>query len=309
MISFSPKTKIKKSTSDEATIEIENLYPGYGITLGNALRRVLLSSIEGVAPTSFYIEGVSHEFSTIEGVEEDLIEISLNLKKLRVKLFSQEPQTLVLKVKGEREVKASDFEKNPLVSIANSDLHIATISDKNVELRMEVKFEKGTGFYLAKERRTSKLPIGTIELDANFSPVKIVNFQIENMVVGERTDYNRLILQIITDGTVSPIEAYNEAIEILMDHLEKIRFKEEGSKEPEEDTFKVLRESEDINSIPLEETELSSRVLNVLTKHHLKTITDLSKTSINKISKFEGLGEKGIEEIKKVAKKYGINLS
>lgn len=307
MISFSPKIKIKKSTDEEAVIEIENLYPGYGITLGNALRRVLLSSIEGAAPTSFYIKEVNHEFSTIEGVEEDLIEISLNLKKLRVKLFSDEPQTLTLQVKGEREVKASDFEKNPLVSVINSNLHIANLSDKNAELKMDVRFEKGTGFYLAKERRTSKLPIGTIELDANFSPVKIVNFQIENMVVGERTDYNRLILQIITDGTVSPLEAYEEAIKILIDHLEKIRFKEGLG--AEEDTFKVLRESKDINSIPLEDTELSSRVLNVLTKHRIKTITDLSKTSIGKISKFEGLGEKGIEEIKKIAKKYGVNLS
>ncbi len=309
MIPFSPKIKIKKSTNEEAIIEIENLYPGYGITLGNALRRVLLSSIEGVAPVSFYIEGVSHEFSTIEGVEEDLIEISLNLKKLRAKLFSDEPQTLTLHVKGEKEVKASDFEKNPLISIINSDLHIATLTDKNAELKMEVRFEKGTGFYLAKERRTSKLPIGTIELDANFSPVKLVNFQIENMVVGERTDYNRLILQIITDGVVSPLEAYKEAIEILIDHLEKIRLKEESSQEVEEDTFKVLRESKDINLISLEDTELSNRVLNVLAKHRIKTITDLSKTSINKLSKFEGLGEKGIEEIKKIAKKYGINLS
>lgn len=309
MIPFSPKIKIKKSTNEEAIIEIENLYPGYGITLGNALRRVLLSSIEGVAPTSFYIEGVSHEFSTIEGVEEDLIEISLNLKKIRVKLFSDEPQTLTLHVKGEKEVKASDFEKNPLVAITNSDLHIATLTDKNAELKMEVKFEKGTGFYLAKERRTAKLPIGTIELDANFSPVKLVNFQIENMVVGERTDYNRLILQIITDSTVSPLEAYKKAIEILIDHLEKIRLKEETSQDAEEDTFKVLRESKDINLIPLEDTELSNRVLNVLAKHRIKTITDLSKTSINKISKFEGLGEKGIEEIKKIAKKYGINLN
>lgn len=219
MIPFPSPPKIIKKQDNTAVFEIEGLYPGYGVTIGNSLRRVLLSSLEGAAVTQMKIKGVSHEFSTIPGVLEDVIEIMLNIKKLRFRMYTEEPVTATLKVKGEREVKGSDFKIPSQVELVNKDCHIATITDKKTELEMEIKIEKGIG-YLARERRKKeKLPIGTIAVDAIFTPVKRVAFRQENMRVGERTDFDRLFLEIETDGTISPEEAFFQASEILVKHF------------------------------------------------------------------------------------------
>lgn len=219
MIPLPLPPKIIKKENNKAIFEIEALYPGYGVTIGNSLRRVLLSSLGGAAVTQMKIKGVAHEFSTIPGVLEDVIQIMLNLKKLRFRLFTQEPVTATLKIKGEREVKGSDFKLPSQVELVNKDCHIATITDKKTELEMEIKIEKGVG-YLARERRKKeKMPIGAIALDAIFSPVKRVSFRQENMRVGERTDFDRLFLEIETDGTISPEEAFVQASEILVKHF------------------------------------------------------------------------------------------
>lgn len=221
---LSDPVRVKTVSEDEkvGVFDIEGLYRGYGITIGNALRRVLLSSLPGAAITRFKIKGVGHEFSTIDGVVEDVVEIGFNLKKVRFKFFADEPQTLTLKVKGEKEVTAGDIEGNAQVEVQNKDLHIATLTEKNAELDMEITVEKGLGYEPVEARKEGRLPIGTIALDAVFSPIESVNFRVENMRVGERTDYNRVRLEIKTDGTISPSSALHKAASILLDHFGKI---------------------------------------------------------------------------------------
>jgi DNA-directed RNA polymerase subunit alpha len=237
MITLPEKPKIIKKEPNRATFEIEALYPGYGITIGNALRRVLLSSLEGAAVTQMKIKGISHEFSTIPGVQEDVITIMLNLKQLRFKMIGEEPQRAILKVKGEKEVKGLDFELPAQLELVNPNCHIATLTSKNSKLEMEILVEKGVGYLPREKKRKGKLEIGTIAVDAIFSPVKRVAIKTENMRVGERTDFDRLFLEIETDGTISPEEAFAKASEILInqfsflkENVAKHEEKEKGKK-------------------------------------------------------------------------------
>lgn len=218
---FPQKPKIISEDKKEhsATFEIEELASGYGITIGNFLRRVLLSSLEGAAITSFKIKDVPHEFSTIPGILEDVVEIMLNLKKIRVKLFGKESQILFLSKKGEGEIKAKDVEKNANVLIINPDALIATATAKKADLEIELTVETGIGYSPVEQRKREKLKIGTILLDAIFTPVQKVSYEIENMRVGERTDFNRLKLFIQTDGTIAPEEALNQGLIILANHF------------------------------------------------------------------------------------------
>lgn len=215
---------IKKvsETDKEGVFEIEGLYAGYGLTLGNALRRVLLSSLPGAAITQVKIKGVSHEFSTVEGVKEDMVEVALNMKKIRFKIHTDEPQVLILKIKGEKVVTAADITTNSQVDLITSDIHIATLTSKDAELDMEITVEKGLGYLPVESRKSDKLPIGVIAIDALFSPVVQVNFSVENMRVGERADYNRLRLVIATDGSITPSSALRKSSNILQDHFVKI---------------------------------------------------------------------------------------
>lgn len=220
MIKLPTLPKVIKKEGNKATLEIEALYPGYGVTIGNSLRRVLLSSLEGAAVTQVKIKNISHEFSTIPGILEDVILISLNLKKLRFKLFTDEPQKATLKVKGEKEIKGADFNLPSQVELVNKNCHIATLTTKSVTLEMEILIEKGIG-YSSKESRKEqgKLEIGAITLDAIFTPIKRVSYKVENMRVGERTDFDRLFLEIETDGIISPEEAFRRASETLVKHF------------------------------------------------------------------------------------------
>jgi len=298
---FEEKSKENKNLS---RFIIEGLYPGYGITLGNALRRILISSIEGAAITSFKIKDVQHEFSTIPYVYQSVIDIMLNLKELHVKLYSDEPQTIKLKASGEREVYGRDFEPNPMVEIMNPDHLIATLTDKKANFELEATVEKGLGYSLAEDRKKGKTPIGTILMDAIFSPIEKVNFQVEDMRVGEKTNYNRLILDIETDGSVTPKEAFLKAVEILKGHL---NFIEQNIKGEEKEmglesspAFKdIKREPKDIL---IEELDLSARTKNILLKHGIKTLAGLLRYKEESLKKLEGMGEKSLEEIKKVLK-------
>ena len=219
MIPISRQPKIIEKKDSRAVFEIEALYPGYGVTIGNSLRRVLLSSLSGAAVTQVKIKGVQHEFSTIPGVLEDVITITLNLKQLRFKMYTEEPQKVQLRVKGEKEVKGSDFEMPSTVELINKNLHIATLTERKAELDLEIQIEKGTGYQPKELRKREKLEIGVIPLDAIFTPVRRVSYRIENMRVGERTDFDRLFLEIETDGTISPEAAFSEASEILLKHF------------------------------------------------------------------------------------------
>ncbi len=214
-----------KKVSESSTLgvfHIEGLYTGYGITLGNALRRTLLSSLPGAAITQIKIQGVDHEFSTLPGMIEDVVELILNLKKVRFHFFADEPQALTLKIKGEKTITAGDIQSTPLVEVVNKDLHIATLAKKNADLDMELVVEKGLGYITAESRKLERLPVGTVVLDAIFSPIVRVEFAVEDMRVGERTNYNRVKLEVETDGSISPSEALHKASNILRDHFEKV---------------------------------------------------------------------------------------
>jgi len=212
---------ISKS-DNKASFEIGPLYPGYGITVGNALRRVLISSISGAAVTSVKIKDVDHEFSTISGVMEDVLEIISNLKRVRFKIFSDETVTLVLTSKGAGDVTARDIEESSSVEVVNPDQKIATITDKKTALSMEIKIEKGVGYVPVEQRHKDKLTVGEIAIDGIFTPIRNVHFTVENIRVGQRTDYNKIVLDVETDGSISPEETLKIASRILLDHFEII---------------------------------------------------------------------------------------
>lgn len=211
--------KVVSGEGNRAEVMLEGLYPGYGVTIGNALRRVLLSSLPGAAITSFRIAGVQHEFTTIPGVEEDIVDTSLNLKLVRFRMFVQDPVELVLKAKGEREVIAADIAKHSDVEVINPNAHIATLTAKNAELDMVLRVNRGIGYSPVELRKKEKLPIGEIAVDAIFTPIQKVNFEVENMRVGDRTDYNRLRITVETDGSIGPLTAVKEASRILTEHF------------------------------------------------------------------------------------------
>lgn len=219
MISFPHKPKLIDKKGNTARFEMRALYPGYGVTIGNALRRVLLTSLPGAAITQVRIKGISHEFSTIPGVLEDIVSISLNLKQLRFRVYSDEPQKATISVKGEKEIKGSDFKIPSQLELVNQDAHIASLTDKKAELEMEILVERGLGYEPVEVRKKGKLEVGQITLDAIFTPIRKVNYTVENMRVGERTDYDLLRVEIETDGTLSPEQAIFQASEILVKYF------------------------------------------------------------------------------------------
>lgn len=221
-LSDSVKAVRVKEDEKVGVFDVEGLYRGYGLTVGNALRRVLFSSLPGAAITRFKVKGAGHEFTTIPGVVEDMVEVGLNLKQVRFRFHADEPQILTLKVKGEKKVTAGDIKGNAQVEIQNPDSYIATLGSKTAELDMELTVEKGLGYEPVETQKKERLPIGMVAIDAIYSPVVNVNFRIENMRVGERTDYNKVRIEIETDGTISPSSALHKAVNILADHFKKI---------------------------------------------------------------------------------------
>ncbi len=222
MLQIPEQIKVLSKEGSKATFEIAPLMPGYGATVANPLRRVLLSSLEGSAITSVKIKGVDHEFSSIPGVLEDLIEVIINVKKIRFKLHGDGPVKLTLEVKGEQAVTAADIKLSSDVELINEDQHIATITDKKVGLSMELEVEKGVGYVPVEQRQKDKLAIGVIAVDAIFSPIKMVNFKIENVRVGQRIDFNKVVMEIETDGSIEPEEALQQASEILVNHFKLV---------------------------------------------------------------------------------------
>ena len=218
------KISIKEGKNEYNSIfSIEPCYPGYGLTLGNALRRILLSSLPGAAVTSYKIKGAQHEFSSIEGVKEDLVDISINLKQLRLKVFTDQPVRLELKAKGEKKVTAGDITPNSEVEVINKDLTILTLTEKTAQVDMELVISRGRGYLTAESRESEELEIGMISIDANYTPIKRVGFNVESMRVGQMTNWDRLNLDIETDGTLSPLEAINIALKDLIDHFSFIQ--------------------------------------------------------------------------------------
>ncbi len=250
----------KGGEKNKSILTVEPCFPGYGTTLGNALRRVLLSSLPGAAVTSFKVQGAPHEFSGLPGVKEDLVEIILNLKKLRFRTFSEEPVKLHLKAKGERTVLAKDIEPNSAVESTTPDLLIATLTAPTAELAMELTLKKGRGYEPTEERSREEketLAVGEITIDAIFTPVREVAYRIESVRVGQTTNYERLVLEIETDGTITPEQALGGALEILLDHLNLLVGFGEKIEEPSVEDKSTPAET---MSEPIEETEEAETV-------------------------------------------------
>ncbi len=319
------KPRIVLEEGNKGIYEIDGLYAGYGYTLGNALRRVLLSSLPGAAATAVKIEGVNHEFSTISGVKEDVILILLNLKQLRFKMHADEPQTIMLSAKGPKKVTAKDLITPAQVEILNKDLAIANLTSKDAKLQMDITVEKGLGYVLREVLQKQKVEIGTLLLDAVFTPVRKVNYEVENMRVGERTDYNRLRFVIETDGSISPREALEEAVKITLRQLEAIVGIEEKTEEAPEVAEKeektaplavgepvpVEKESiaeTDILKTRVEDLNLPARVSGALTSAGIRTIGGLTRKKESDLLEIEGVGKKAIDQIKEALAKLGLTL-
>jgi len=307
------KPKVVSEVGFTGVYEIDGFYPGYGHTLGNSLRRMILSSLPGAAITSVKIAGVSHEFSTISGVQEDIITLLLNLKKVRIQMLTDEPQTLSLKIKGAQEIKASDIKAPGQVSILNPELVIAHITDKNTELSMEINVEKGLGFVSKESLQKNRVDIGTITVDAVFTPIRKVSYEVENMRVGDRTDFNRLRINIETDGTITPREALEKSIEIMINQLKAIiGFKEEEILVSDNQDSESISDNKELDQeflkTRIETVDLSQRTINALTTANIRTLGGLVRKKKKDILEIEGLGAKGIGEIKKALDGFGITL-
>ena len=239
------KFEVKKTGDNQADVIIEPCYPGYGSTLGNALRRVLLSSLPGVAVTAINIKGVDHEFSTIPGVKEDVVEIILNIKRLRFNLHGVDESKVTLKVKGEIVAKAKDIKATSEVDVISTDAEIATLTSKDAELEIEFILKKGRGYLPVESIEKKKFQLGTIAIDAIFTPIKMVNYKIESVRVGKMTNFDRLILSIITDGTITPDESVKMASEILVEHFKQIASPELASKKEKKTEDKEVLEGID----------------------------------------------------------------
>lgn len=311
MIPLPLPPKVIQKKKNQAVFEVEGLYPGYGVTVGNALRRVLLSSLQGAAVTEVKIKGAPHEFSTIPGVLEDTIMILLNIKNLRFKIFEGESQKVQLKVKGDGEVKGSDFKCPSQIKLVNPDLHIATITDKKTELEIEIQIERGVGYVQKDQLKTKKAEIGAITVDAIFTPIRNVNFQVENMRVGDRTDFDKLSLEIETDGTITPEEAFFEACDILIKHFNIIFEGKAGDEKKEAQPVKAAEgsaEESDVTKLVVEDLKLTGRTLNALLNNGIKTVGGIIRKSEKSLTELEGMGDKAISEIKRKLKKLGLEL-
>ncbi len=311
MIPLPSKPKITKQTQNAAFFEIEGLYPGYGITIGNTMRRVLLSSLQGAAITQVKIKGAPHEFSTLPGVLEDVVMIILNLKKLNFQSFAEDPQTIILKVKGEKEVKAKDFKLTSQLKLANPETQIATLTKAASELEIEAVVENGIGYQPWEKKEGGKSEVGVFPMDAIFTPVVRVNSIVENMRVGKRTDFDRLTLEVETNGVISPQEAFKKASDILVSHFSLLAdaFGEEKpvAEEKKAEDHKEEK-SEEAKKVKIEDLKLAERIKTALSENNVKTVTGLTKKSEDDLKNFEGLGDKAITDIKKVLKKLGLAL-
>lgn len=311
-IAIPSKPKIVSEENFRGIYEIDGLYPGYGHTLGNSLRRIILSSLPGTAITEIKIDGVGHEFSTIDGIKEDVISIILNLKKIRLTMNNQESMKIELAVKGPKKVTAADIKVPSQIEIINKDQYLFEITTKT-DIRMELKIENGIGFVPKEVLHKEKVEVGTIALDAIFTPIRRVNYESENMRVGDRTDYNRLRITIETDGTITPKEALERSIITMITQLKAIvGFKEEVEIQnsitvtPTESKEEI--DVEDFLKTRIEDLELSARTINALSNANIRTAGGLARKKASDILEIEGLGNKGLEEIKDLLAQFGIEL-
>lgn len=318
-IALPSKPRVVSESDRSGTYEVDGLYPGYGYTLGNSLRRIILSSLPGAAVTHVKIPGVAHEFSTIEGVKEDVVTILLNIRRIRFKIATDEPQTITLSVKGPHEVTAADLKLPGQVEILNPEQHIASITGK-VSFELEIAAERGLGYVPKEQHQKERVDIGTIALDAIFSPVRRVNYEVENMRVGDRTDFNRLRVLIETDGTILPREALERAIQTMIHQLKAVvGFKEEETESEGEDEKPAHSRAshEDRMGTPADaevlktritELKLPQRVEQALDNASIRTVGGLVRKREDDLLAIEGLGQKGLQDIKRALSNMGLTL-
>ncbi len=321
-ITLPSKPRVVKEEENLGVYEIDGLYPGYGHTLGNSLRRIILSSLPGAAITGVKMEGVAHEFSTIEGVREDVITILLYLKKLRFEVLTAEPQMVNLKVKGAKKVTGADLTLPGQVRLLNPSQEIAEITDKDGMIDAQLRVERGLGYVPKEAIKKERVDIGEISLDAIFSPIRRVNYEVENMRVGDRTDFNRLRMSIETDGTLLPRIALERAIEIMITQLKSIiGFQEETMENkasaadvetkddaPLPEGVAPLEPSADVMKTRIESLSLSARTINSLVKANIRTVGGLARKKEDDLLDVEGLGPKAIQEIRRALSNFGITL-
>lgn len=313
------KPKVIREDKVSGVYEIDGLYPGYGHTLGNSLRRIILSSLPGTAITKVKIRGVEHEFSTIDGVKEDVITILLNLKKVRIRLDTDETQVISIKSTGIKEVKAGDIQVPGQAEVLNPDLHIASLTEKSSDLDIELTVEKGLGYVSKEVLQKERVDIGSITLDAAFTPIRKANYEVENMRVGDRTDFNRLRIMIETDGTITPHEALEKSIVLMIHQLKSIvGFKEEEvvadavstSSDENSDSKEQKRVEIDteLSKTRVDTLDLSPRTVKALSNANIRTLGGLFRKKESDIMDVDGLGAKGMQEIKKLLAQYGVIL-
>lgn len=308
MIEFErPKIECVESDDKYAKFVVEPLERGFGTTMGNSLRRVLLSSLPGVAVTSIKIDGVQHEFTTIPGVKEDVTEIILNLKGLSAKLYSDMPKILTIDAMGPCEITAGDMSKDSDVEIINEDMHIATLNN-DAQLHMEITLERGRGYVLADKNKKPGLPIGTIAVDSIFTPISKVNFAVENTRVGQITDFDKLTLEVWTDGSIKPNEACSLAAKILSDHLTLFVNLTDNVSDVEILVEKEEDKKEKILEMSIEELDLSVRSFNCLKRANINTVEELVQRSEEDMMKVRNLGRKSLEEVAQRLAALGLSL-
>ena len=314
------KLKVVTEQGPLGVYEIEGLYPGYGYTLGNSLRRIILSSMPGAAITSVKIDGASHEFTTVEGVREDVITIMLNLKKVRFHLVGDMPQTATISVKSGK-VHASDFKTAGQLEVLNGDQYIAEVADKSKGLNIEVTVEKGLGFVPRESLKKEKVEIGSIFVDAIFTPIRRVSYEVENMRIGDRTDFNRLRMTIETDGTITAREAFEDSVKIMVDQLCAITDLKHMVHKRHESEEKMLESAslemeapaskEDMAEVlktRIDSLQLGTRTLNSLTAGGIRTLGGLIQKTSGDLLELDGFGEKGLTEVEELLSGFGLAL-
>lgn len=297
------------SLNDEyGMFTVQPLERGFGTTIGNALRRVLLSSIEGAAVKAAKIEGVQHEFTVIDGVVEDVTEIILNLKEVCIRVHSDDDKIIHIKKEGPGDLTGADLQVDADIEVMNTDQHIASL-DKDGVLEMELTIGKGRGFVLAEQNKTADHPMGTISLDTAFSPVRKVHYEVDNARVGQQTDYDKLAMEIWTNGVVRPDDAVSHAAKILKDHLELfINFEDEPEDEPEEVIDEETRRIATLLKMPVEELELSVRSANCLKAASINTLEDLVQKPETEMLKFRNFGRKSLNELTAILEGLGLSF-
>lgn len=304
-----PQVKTLLEEGNAGTFSIEPLYPGYGMTLGNSLRRVILSSLPGAAVTAVKIDGVTHEFTTIPNIKEDIVELILNLKQLRIKSHSDEEQYLYLSASGAGVITAKDIKAPSQIEIVNPELCIATLDNAKAKLEIEMKVERGRGYVPVEKREGEKLQVGMIAVDAIYTPVKKVRYNVESTRVGQMTDLDKLIIEIETDGSISPKEAIEKASQILVDHFSVIAGIEVEVAGIPVEVDKIEKNAENAAAkILIEEVNLSPRTTNALLNNDIKTIADALKLTDEELRNLKGFGNKAYQEVREKIDELGFNF-